>query len=322
VIDVRGQGASAAALVEGFARHRPGLSLAGIILNRVASARHRAMVETALEAALPELPVLGAVPRHADLALPERHLGLVPAGEQEDLDAFLDRAAAIVGAAVDGTALVALARPSAMAEARAAPPLPPLGQRVAVARDAAFAFTYPAVLEGWRGAGAELSFFSPLADEAPAEDADAIYLPGGYPELHAGRLAAARRFRAGLHAAARRGAAVYGECGGYMALGEGLVDAGGARHAMAGLLPLETSFAARRLQLGYRSARLLAAGPLGAAGARFRGHEFHYATILGEGPGAPLFEVADADGTDLGAIGRVVGTVAGSFLHLIDRDEA
>jgi cobyrinic acid a,c-diamide synthase len=322
VVDVRGQGASAAALVEGFARHRPGLPLAGVILNRIGGARHRAMVEAALKAALPDLPVLGAVPRHEDLVLPERHLGLVPAGEHRDLDAFLERAAAVVGGAVDGAALAALAQPSVTTGTTPALPLPPLGQRVAVARDAAFAFAYPAVLEGWRGAGAELSFFSPLADEAPVPEADAVYLPGGYPELHAGRLAAARRFQAGLHAAAARGAAVYGECGGYMALGQGLVDAAGARHAMAGLLPLETSFAARRLHLGYRAARLLAAGPLGVRGAGFRGHEFHYAAILAEGPGMPLFEAADADGADLGAVGRVVGTVAGSFLHLVDRGEA
>jgi cobyrinic acid a,c-diamide synthase len=197
--------------------------------------------------------------------------------------------------------------------------LPPLGQRIAVARDAAFVFAYPAVLDDWRRGGASLSFFSPLADETPDAGADAVYLPGGYPELHAGRLAGGRNFLTGLRAAADRGAAIYGECGGYMVLGEGLVDAAGTRHAMAGLLPLETSFATRRRHLGYRRARLLASGPLGAAGSEFRGHEFHYATILGEGDGAALFAASDADGAPLGAVGRARGKVQGSFLHLVDR---
>src|SRR5579883_1161182 len=168
-------------------------------------------------------------------------------------------------------------------------------------------------------AGAELLFFSPLADEAPDGTADAVILPGGYPELHAGALAGRQGFFRGLRDAARRGAAVYGVCGGYMVLGEGLVDAAGTRHAMAGLLPLETSFAARRRHLGYRRARLLASGPLGAAGSEFRGHEFHYATILGEGDGAALFAASDADGAPLGTIGRARGKVQGSFLHLVDR---
>ena len=109
-----------------------------------------------------------------------------------------------------------------------------LGQRIAVARDRAFDFAYPLVLEGWRRAGAEVSMFSPLADEAPSAAADAVYLPGGYPELHAGRIAGARRFMSGLRAAAARDAAVYAECGGYMVLGESLTDAQGKLHAMAG----------------------------------------------------------------------------------------
>ena len=137
------------------------------------------------------------------------------------------------------------------------------------------------MLRGWRDAGAELSFFSPLADETPDPDADAVYLPGGYPELHAGRLAASKRFLGGLRQAASDRKTIYGECGGYMVLGEALTASDGSVHRMAGLLPLATSFAERRLHLGYRQARLLAAGPLGKAGARFRGHEFHYATTRG-----------------------------------------
>ena len=197
--------------------------------------------------------------------------------------------------------------------------LPVLGQRIAVARDEAFAFAYPLVLAGWRRAGAEVLSFSPLADEAPAETADAVYLPGGYPELHAGRIAAAGRFMEGLRAAAARGAVVYGECGGYMVLGDSLVDADGEPHAMAGLLPVATTFAERRLTLGYRSARALAAGPLGRAKAGFRGHEFHYARVLREDGDEALFRCADARGRDLGPAGRRIGRIMGSFVHLIDR---
>ena len=319
VVDVAGQAGSAAALLRGFISHRLDVPVAGVIFNRVGGPRHAAMLENSVRTALPELPILGHVPRHAELALPERHLGLVQAAEHPDLDGFLDRAASRVSAAIDLDRLVGLARSSRLAALPAAQPLPVLGQRIAVARNVAFAFAYPAMLEGWHSAGAELAPFSPLADEAPAADADAVFLPGGYPELHAGRLAGNRRFLDGLAAAARRGATIYGECGGYMVLGSGLIDASGTRHAMAGLLPLETSFAERRRQLGYRRTRLLAAGPLGQAGAVFRGHEYHYATILDEGEGTALFAMADADGDDLGAAGRVKGRVMGSFLHVVDR---
>ena len=165
--------------------------------------------------------------------LPDRHLGLVQAAEHPDLEGFLERAAAWAGAHIDSEKLRQLARASAFGKSGGDAPLPPLGQRIAVARDEAFAFTYPAVLEAWRGAGATLSFFSPLADEAPDPAADAVYLPGGYPELHAGKLAAGGHFLAGLGDAAARGAVVYGECGGYMVLGEALVDGAGIDHEMA-----------------------------------------------------------------------------------------
>jgi len=323
VVDARHQGASVAALVAGFARHDPELPLAGIIFNRVAGPRHRAVLENAIARHLPDLPCLGAVTQDPDLALPDRHLGLVPAGEAVAADTIVARAAQAVAAGLDIDRLVALARPSVFASATAAPvaPLPPLGQCIAVARDDAFLFTYPAILEGWRRQGAELLFFSPLADEMPGPAADAVYLPGGYPELHAGRLAAAARFLAGLRRAAVSGTAIYGECGGYMVLGETLTDGEGHAHRMAGLLPLATSFAERRLHLGYRAATLVVAGPLGAAGTRFRGHEFHYATTVSASVDAPLFALADASGKGLGASGLRRGYVTGSFIHLIDRAE-
>jgi cobyrinic acid a,c-diamide synthase len=320
VVDARRQGASAAALIGGFARHDPQLPLAGVIFNRVAGSRHRALLETALARHVPDVPCLGVISQDPTLALAERHLGLVPAGERAECEAVIEHAATAVSESLDIHALLALARPSNLGGAAPVIPLPPLGQRIAVGRDAAFVFAYPAVLEGWRRAGAELSFFSPLADEPPDPDADAIYLPGGYPELHAGRLAMAERFFGGLRRAASVGTAVYGECGGYMVLGEALTDAEGHVHRMAGLLPLATSFAERRLHLGYRSLSLLQNGLLGKAGRRFRGHEFHYATTLSAG-GEALFTAADACGADLGPVGLRRGSVAGSFMHLIDRED-
>jgi cobyrinic acid a,c-diamide synthase len=161
--------------------------------------------------------------------------------------------------------------------------------------------------------------FSPLADAAPDPSATAVYLPGGYPELHAGRLAGNGTFLGGLRAAADRSVFIYGECGGFMALGRRLVDGQGQSHAMAGLLPVATSFAEPRLHLGYRRMQLLGQSPLGQDGTSYRGHEFHYASLLETGDAPPLFDVTDARGHSLGPTGAQVGTTAGSFLHLIDR---
>jgi cobyrinic acid a,c-diamide synthase len=307
VIDVKGMAASAAALLQGFAGHRPDVALAGVIFNRVGSDRHRRLLEAAC--APQGIPVLGALPHHPDLVLPDRHLGLVQAAEHPDLEGFLERAAGWAGAHIDGDALRRLAKASSFGGTGGDAPLPPLGQRIAV------------VLEGWREAGATLDFFSPLADEAPDPAADAVYLPGGYPELHAGKLAGNGRFLAGLRDAAERGAVVYGECGGYMVLGEALVDGAGIEHGMAGLLPLRSSFAARRMTLGYRRLRLAEAGPLGPAGAGFRGHEFHFCSPEGPEGDPPFFHCRDAADDALGGAGARAGTVMGSFIHLIDREE-
>jgi cobyrinic acid a,c-diamide synthase len=322
VVDARGQGGSVAALVRGFATHRRDVPIAGVILNRVNGGRHRAILEAALAAALPELKLFGAVARNDGLALPDRHLGLVPAGEHGALDTFLDAAADHVATAIDIPALLAAARPASCTQSSdRVQPLPPLGGRIAVARDTAFAFLYPAVLEGWLRGGAELSFFSPLADEPPDASATAIYLPGGYPELHAGTLAGNATFLSGLRAAAGRGTMIYGECGGYMVLGEALIDGAGVHHGMAGLLPLVTSFAERRLHLGYRALRLAGQSSLGTADTAFRGHEFHYASIVSQGSAEALFAAQDAMRNTLGTAGLRVGTVMGSFMHLIDQAE-
>jgi cobyrinic acid a,c-diamide synthase len=316
VLRAKGIGATAAALLQGLKRHHRDVQVAGVIFNEVGGERHRAMLAQA--AARADLPVLGYLPAFDDIALPSRHLGLVQAREHDSFDRYLDRLCAHFAPHLELDALRALASAPMLAQAEPARPISPLGQRIAVADDVAFGFSYAAMLLGWRAAGAEIVPFSPLAGEAPDHAADAIYLPGGYPELHAGKLAANHAFMEGLRQAARKGTAIYGECGGYMTLGEGLIDAEGRRHPMAGLLPVVTSFAERKLHLGYRQGTLLADSPVGKAGRAFRGHEFHYATVVSEGPGESLFVVEDAACRNLGRQGRRQGSVFGSFLHLID----
>lgn len=311
VIDVGGQAQSAAATALGFRMYDTDLPFAGVILNRVASPRHERLARLGMERA--GVTVFGALPRRGDLALPERHLGLIQAVEHPDLDAAIAGYAAFLREHVDLDAIRAAACGAPMPGVS---PLPaPPAQRIALAQDAAFSFTYPHLLAGWRAAGAEILPFSPLADEAPDPTADVVWLPGGYPELHAGRLAAATRFRAGLRAHAET-RAVHGECGGYMALGAGLVDKDGVRHEMAGLLGLVTSYEKRKFHLGYRRAVLDQPMPGHGPGKALRGHEFHYSTIL-EQPDAPLAQVFDADGNSVRETGSKRGHVSGTFFHLI-----
>ena len=309
VVDCSKQSHSLAALINGFHNHRQGVEISGIILNKVGSERHETLLR---EAVAPlQIPVVGAVYRHPQLELPARHLGLVQANEIEGIEAFIAEAAGLIGTSCDLDALVQLARPG-QRYAQQGEKKPPLGQKIAVAKDLAFSFLYPHHLLNWRQAGAAIEFFSPLADQAPPPDCDAVYLPGGYPELHGPQLAGAVRFKQGLHEAARRGALIYGECGGYMVLGQGIVDRSGDRHQMTGLLNLETSFHTRRLNLGYRQVRsegFRLGNPLMC-------HEFHYSTIVHE-RGEALFVAEDARGDAIGNCGLRQGNVMGSYLHVI-----
>lgn len=314
VLDVSGQTETAAALAAGCANYRDDIGVAGIILNRVASERHLSMIAPAFDRV--GLKLFGAVMRNDGLVLPERHLGLVQAAETRELGARLDRFADAVEAAVSVDAVCASARPLRPVSESPSQMLRPPGQRIALARDAAFTFFYPHLAEHWRASGAELLPFSPLADESPDANVDCVWLPGGYPELHGGTLAAARRFQDGLRSLAGRGVAIHGECGGYMVLGQGIEDADGQRHAMTGLLALETSFAKRRLHLGYRRARLKSGCALGEAGAEILGHEFHYATVLSAGD-AKLVDCRDAQGEPVDEAGARRGPVSGTFFHAI-----
>ncbi|MEM7158161.1 MAG: cobyrinate a,c-diamide synthase [Myxococcota bacterium] len=314
VLDVRGQAQSAAATALGYREHPDAPPLAGVVLNRVASERHARLARRGLERV--GIPVLGVLPRRPDLSLPERHLGLLQAAEQADVEEKIAGYAEFVRAHVDVEAIIDAATGELPAATDPAVPLEVVGSRIAIARDEAFSFVYPHVLDGWRASGAQLLPFSPLADEAPDPSADLVWLPGGYPELHASRIAAASGFREGMRDLAARGCPIHGECGGYMVLGEALIDANGERHPMLGLLGLVTSYAKRKLHLGYRVASL-EEPPLALPGAGvLRGHEFRYSRVV-ETRDAPLAHVSDANGTPVAETGSRRGSVSGSFFHAV-----
>jgi cobyrinic acid a,c-diamide synthase len=316
VIDPSGQAQTAAAVAAGLRDFRPGMRVAGVVLNRVASPRHEDLVRRALADA--GIAVFGALPRHAEINLPKRHLGLVQAEEQKDINRLIDEAARFIIQHIDLDAVLQSAGKWSPQPASPIANLTPPGQRIALARDAAFSFIYPHMLEAWHAAGAEISTFSPLADEGPDAGADVCWLPGGYPELHAARLSANKGFQRALSSFAET-RPVHGECGGYMVLGTALTDAEGVNHAMTGLLGLETSFARRRMHLGYRLAELAASIPGYQAGAHLRGHEFHYSTIVSQ-PDEPLAVVRDATGAMIAETGSRRGSVTGTFFHLIAED--
>ncbi|KAF2990978.1 cobyrinate a,c-diamide synthase [Methylocystis sp. MJC1] len=311
--DASGQAQTAGAVIRGLASHDPRVKIAGVVANRLGSDRHRRLVAESVAAL--GLALFGALPRNDAVKLPERHLGLVQAGETEGLDARLNALADFVEAHVDVAAIVkAAASAPAVFDASAAPKPP--AQRIAVARDAAFSFFYPHHAQSWRAQGAELVFFSPLADAPPPNDADLCWLPGGYPELHAGALAQAENFLSGLRRFAQT-KPIHGECGGYMVLGRVLTDADGRAHRMAGLLELETSFASRKLHLGYRIATLAAEDHcLGPKGRVLRGHEFHYATVTRE-HGDAFALARDPYSSAQSPAGLRAGSVSGTFFHVI-----
>lgn len=315
VIDCSKLSHSVAAIVSGFSNFRDDVNVCGVILNKVASDRHEKMLRDALSSQSVE--VFGALHRNHEFQLPERHLGLVQASEHAEIEQFLDNVASNIEKNIDLERFFDVA--CGFSPKKSVPSvngLPPLGQHIAIARDVAFAFSYEHILKGWKNMGAELSFFSPLDDQQPNSDADAIYLPGGYPELHAEKLSSCANFKSAMQNAANVNKVIYGECGGYMVLGEGLIDADGLSHPMLGLLPLETSFEKRRRQLGYRKLTtkdgFLWKEPL-------RGHEFHYSTIHKAGHAPTLFSVSDAQDNELGDAGMRIGNIAGSYMHVIDR---
>lgn len=316
VVDVARQSQSVGALVWGFANWRKDINIAGVILNNVGSYRH----ETLLRKALAEvnIPVLGALPRDNDLKQPQRHLGLLLPSEINSFDAFVGIAAKAITDNCDLNKILELGKQAALAqepvEVERPKGLAPLGQNIAIAKDAAFAFIYQHWLDEWRLMGANISFFSPLANEAVPKGANAVFLPGGYPELHAQQLANCSKFFMSLAMARDRSVLIYGECGGYMVLGKTLTDKHGISYKMSGLLPHITSIDKPRRVLGYRC--LSHKSPLPWS-KNLSGHEFHYSTGTGHDL-PPLFSATDANGIKCQPMGAVLGRVMGSYAHVID----
>ncbi|MEE9375081.1 MAG: cobyrinate a,c-diamide synthase [Rhizobiaceae bacterium] len=314
VVDTAKQSHSIAALVSGFREFRKELKFAGVILNNVGSHRHEIMMREALGEI--GMNVIGALHRDQRLAMPSRHLGLIQAGELSDIESFIDYAAEVMEKNIDLDFLLTQEITAPMAGGAGS--IKPPGQHIAIAQDQAFAFIYPHLMAGWQEQGASLTFFSPLANERPDKRADFIYLPGGYPELHCEQLSANFNFLEGMREFVTKGVAIYGECGGYMVLGEALVDGNGKHHEMIGALPLVTSFEKRKLHLGYRKAVVNTDFSLGQKGTQFCAHEFHYSSILYEENGEALFRIEDARGDKLGTCGLKRCNVAGSYMHVID----
>ncbi len=311
VVDAAAMARSAAAIVHGFCTFDPDVDVAGVIFNRVGSDHHEELLREAL--APLGVPVLGALRRDERVATPERHLGLVPAGEREgSARAALDALAQLVARQVDLDAVLRLTRAAPALPGPAwspAPVAPPAaGARVAIARGSAFSFHYEENLELLRAAGAELAPFDPLRDEALPPDAGALVLAGGFPEVFGAELAANARLRAEVAAFAAAGRPVLAECGGLLYLCEELDG-----HAMCGVLPARGRMTGR-LSLGYREAVAATATPWLAAGTRVRGHEFHYARVEPAAGTAPAWTLA-ARGAER-AEGFAAGGVQASFLHV------
>ncbi|MBI5522486.1 MAG: cobyrinate a,c-diamide synthase [Desulfarculus sp.] len=317
--DARAMSRSLAALAQGFSRFDPGLAWAGLLANHVGSHGHADLLRQAM-AAVPELPFLGGLTRRPDLALPERHLGLITAEDGGHDQARLAALAGWLEAGLDLDALLA-----SLPEVAPAPPAPepaPAGApvRLGVARDRAFCFYYPENLRRLEAAGAELVYFSPLCDRQLPPGLSGLYLGGGYPELHAAALAANQGLLRQIADLGRQGLVIYAECGGMMYLGRELTDLDNRRWLMAGLMPLSFRMLPRLRSLGYREITLTVDNPLGNAGTVARGHEFHYSEVNGQEAdpqtSANIYQATGRRGPQPDCQGFLRGNVLASYVHL------
>jgi len=313
VLDAGALARSAAAIALGFERFDPALRVAGVIANRVGGAAHARWVFDAIRAACLAEP-LGALAQAAELTMPERHLGLLTAADGALTAELIGRLGDAVEHGVDLERLLALATPLAAAvPSRSCPQ--PMRARIGVARDAAFQFYYEENLDRLRAAGAELVAWSPLAD-ADVPDVEGLYLGGGYPELHGAALGDNSSLKKSVRRFAEAGRPVYAECGGLMFLAESLEDLDGRVHPMVGLLPAAVRLREHGLTLGYAEVSLATATPLGVAGVRARGQEFHKSTL---GPVPPAITRAYRVRAPRGherPEGYLVGATLMSYVHL------
>jgi cobyrinic acid a,c-diamide synthase len=315
VVDAARAARSVAAAVVGCRTIDPDVNIVGVVLNNVAGARHAEIGREAIET-LAGVPMLGWLPRNADLRQEERYLGLVPSAERRLPPALMQRTAALVEEHIDVTTLIRLAetRPVDRITSDLFPvSRVPTKARIAVAQDEAFSFYYQDslnLLEAW---GAEIVPFSPLRDTAVPAGVGGVYLGGGFPELFAIDLSANAPMLASMREAASLGLPMYAECGGLMYLQDALIDADGRRHRMASIVPGQSTLAGKRLTLGYREVRARRATALGPAGAVLRGHEFHWSVASEPDPEVAAYDVLDGTGR---VEGYASGNVLASYVHL------
>ncbi len=316
VLDVAAMSVTAAALVLGCQRMRPGVRLAGVVLNRVGSDGHLKATSEAIHEAT-GLPVLGSLPQDPDLAVPERHLGLVPAAEGGIPVGTVERLADVVAQRFDLEALWRIAT--------SAPPLVDVPERrflepinrtarIAVAQDRAFGFYYQDTIDVLRECGAEILAFSPLADDRLPPGTDGLYLGGGFPELYAKELASNSAMRAAIQQHVRAGRPLYAECGGLMALGTSLTTFEGETLPMFGVLALTSRMQREKLTIGYREVEALRPSPLMEPGTRVRGHEFHWSVADPPSSDVAAYQLVGQGHDQLE--GFCVGSTLASYVHL------
>ncbi|TCP55789.1 cobyrinic acid a,c-diamide synthase [Tumebacillus sp. BK434] len=318
LVNIASMARSAAAIVKGFATLTEGVQIAGVVANQGGSAGHIKLAKTAIEQEC-SLPLLGGFVRQEGIAIPERHLGLVPAIERGELTPLFDKLADLVEDALDVDAILNIARSAPdlapapgtiFGKTTAAAPV----TKIAVARDAAFNFYYQENLELLEQNGAELLFFSPLAGERVPAEADGLYIGGGFPEEFAAELAGHEAVRADLKRRIEAGLPTLAECGGYMYLCNTITDREGATYEMTGLVPGSVKMQSRLAALGYREVTALGDTFLFAKGEQARGHEFHYSTLAEEGEFPAAYFIKGLRGEK--AEGYCTGQLVAGYTHL------
>ncbi len=321
VIDSHGMARSVAALVSGYSNFAAGVALAGVIANRCGSARHAELLGDSLHSA-GQPPLLGAVPRDGLPRLASRHLGLVSAAEQQLPPELIEALAAAAEQSVDLETLLSRARSARPVTEGSEPIVPAAGGRpvrLGVARDAAFQFYYPDLFDQLTVRGCQPVFFSPLEDRVLPENLDGLYLGGGYPELHAGKLSGNVDMLAAIRAFCTGEKPVYAECGGLIYLTRG-VECADRTVPLVGAIPVWTRMLPRRKTLGYVAARLTENSLFGATGAVFRGHEFHYSELVDDPVGRDgwqaAYQLTENRNGDIRPEGYQKGNILASYAHL------
>lgn len=313
VVNAHSLSQSCVALVKGFMDYQPGVEIKGVVLNQ-ATAFHQEWVAPNLEAEL-GVRVLGCIPRQESISIPERHLGLLPADEHEELAAHLNKMADLVEAHLDLEQVLALAREAEPLDVTWQKPPGAKRTTIGVARDAAFSFYYQDSLDYLEELGAELKYFSPLGDESLPE-VEGIYLGGGFPEMFLDRLSGNEGIKTALREAHRQGMPILAECGGMMYLTRLIKDWEGKEWPGVGIVPAEIHMTRQLQELGYIEATALVDTVIAARGQVLRGHEFHYSTLEGIDPGQWAFSLEGGLGRGQRRDGYAQGSLLASFLHL------